>query len=224
MSKDSRKEIEKKFKKNYIIEKATGLFLEGGFEKTTMSDIARESDFAKGTLYLYFKSKEDIIAEIKKNIFENLLVKMKKLLNSKISVQDKFTKLLDVYKKEFFYKVEKFGLKEFFNNLTETCKIELDNGSNFIEKNESMTRIYQIIFEIFNLDVWLIKEGQKEGFVNERINPELTAFLIESLMLGTSINIVAYKDNLMKQNNLTIDDILNGSLEFILYSITNKEI
>jgi len=225
MSKDSRKEIEKKFKRNYIIEKATELFLKNGFEKTTMLDIAKESDFAKGTLYLYFNSKEDIIIEIKKNIFENLLVKMKLLIKSKTTVQKKFTQMLELYKDEFFYKVERFGLKQFFNKLAETCVIDYTNKSNNtknkIEK-DNLARINQIVFEIFNIDVELIRLGQKDGFINDKVNPELTAFLIDSLMLGTSINMVSYENSIMKENNLTIGSILNGSLEFILSSITNK--
>ena len=216
---ESRKDKEKQFKRDYIVEKATNLFLEHGFEKTTMSDIAKDSDFAKGTLYLYFKNKEDIIKEIKKNIFEIFLVKMKNIVESKISVREKFTNLLGIYKKDFFYKVEKFGLKEFFTNLTETCKINKDDN---LEQNDNTSRIFQITSELFNLDVKLIKEGKRDGFVNSKVNPELTAFLIESLMLGSSINIVAYENNLMKEHNLSINKILNGSLEFIISSITNK--
>ncbi len=65
MTIESRKDKEKKFKRDYIIEQALILFLENGFENTTMSEIAKKSDFAKGTLYLYFSSKDEIIIEIK---------------------------------------------------------------------------------------------------------------------------------------------------------------
>ena len=216
----SRKEKEKQFKRDYILEKATALFSKTGFENTTMSDIAKESDFAKGTLYLYFKSKEDIITEIKKKIFENLANKMRELVNSTDSMENKFNALTDLYKNEFFYKVEKFGLKDFFNNLTDSCKM----GKRFSGTNpsESEKKMNDIIVEIFNLDVKLITDGKKEDFIAKNVDPVLTAFLIESLILGTSINMIAYEDNLMKKYNLTIDKILNGSLEFIISSITNS--
>ncbi len=51
-------------KKNYIKKAARELFFRFGFSKTSMSDIARQCDIAKPTLYYYYKSKEDIFNEI----------------------------------------------------------------------------------------------------------------------------------------------------------------
>ena len=42
-----------------IIESAVECFARTGFDRTKMDDIANVSDVSKGTLYLYFKSKED---------------------------------------------------------------------------------------------------------------------------------------------------------------------
>ena len=46
-------------------------FSKKGFDKTRMQDIAIESGVSKGTIYIYFKSKEDLIYELcKKNLDE----------------------------------------------------------------------------------------------------------------------------------------------------------
>ena len=50
--------------KEVIISAATGLFSRFGLEKTTMEDIARAARKGKSTLYYYFKSKEDVFAEV----------------------------------------------------------------------------------------------------------------------------------------------------------------
>ncbi len=51
-------------KRSSLLTSAYNLFVERGFNKTTISDIARESGLAKGTFYLYFKDKYDLRDEL----------------------------------------------------------------------------------------------------------------------------------------------------------------
>ena len=53
-------EIKKKTKEETIYQKSFQLFVKKGFEKTTISDIAKASGIAKGTFYLYFKDKYEL--------------------------------------------------------------------------------------------------------------------------------------------------------------------
>jgi AcrR family transcriptional regulator len=55
-----RKEREKQQRKEEIIQAAEQVFISKGFENSTMDDIAAKAELSKGTLYLYFKSKEDL--------------------------------------------------------------------------------------------------------------------------------------------------------------------
>lgn len=55
-----RKEREKQQRKEEIIQAAEKVFFSKGFEQSTMEDIAEEAELSKGTLYLYFKSKDDL--------------------------------------------------------------------------------------------------------------------------------------------------------------------
>jgi TetR/AcrR family transcriptional regulator len=55
-----RKEREKQQRKAEIIQAAELVFFSKGFEQSTMDDIAEKAELSKGTLYLYFKSKEDL--------------------------------------------------------------------------------------------------------------------------------------------------------------------
>lgn len=57
-----RKEREKKLRKEQILEAARRLFQERGFLNVTMSDIAEGAELSIGTLYIYFKNKDDIYA------------------------------------------------------------------------------------------------------------------------------------------------------------------
>lgn len=62
---------EKLARKEEIIRAAEKLFLENGFENTSVDDISREAKFTKRTIYQYFANKEDLffaveIKEVKK--------------------------------------------------------------------------------------------------------------------------------------------------------------
>ena len=46
-----------------LLEAATAVFLEQGFERALMSEISNRAGCSKGTLYSYFKSKEDLFFE-----------------------------------------------------------------------------------------------------------------------------------------------------------------
>src|SRR5512139_2874348 len=56
----SRKEREYLVHREEILSAAEKVFAAKGFFTTTMSDIAREAEFGTGTLYKYFKSKEEL--------------------------------------------------------------------------------------------------------------------------------------------------------------------
>ena len=60
----SKKQALTEFHRGSILAAAERLFAEKGTEKTTMDDIAREAEYSKATLYVYFQSKEEIINAI----------------------------------------------------------------------------------------------------------------------------------------------------------------
>ncbi|HWQ20941.1 MAG TPA: TetR/AcrR family transcriptional regulator [Methanotrichaceae archaeon] len=64
MSTADRKEREKERRRNEIIAAGEKLFFSKGYENVTMDEIARETELARGTLYLYFKNKDDICVAI----------------------------------------------------------------------------------------------------------------------------------------------------------------
>ena len=59
-----RKEREKQQRREEIIQAAERVFYSLGLEQATMDDVAAEAELSKGTLYLYFKSKEELHFEV----------------------------------------------------------------------------------------------------------------------------------------------------------------
>ena len=59
-----RKAREKEARRSDILEAAKTVFFEHGFQAATMEQIAREAELSKGTLYLYFSSKEELYVTV----------------------------------------------------------------------------------------------------------------------------------------------------------------
>jgi len=59
-----RREREKEKRRNDIIDAAEKIIFSKGLETATMDDVAEEAELSKGTLYLYFKNKEDLLFAI----------------------------------------------------------------------------------------------------------------------------------------------------------------
>ena len=70
-------------RKNEFIAVAEKLFLEKGYEQTTIADIVQHMEVAHGLFYYYFKSKEDIIKAITQNMFVEAETRLRSLVNNK---------------------------------------------------------------------------------------------------------------------------------------------
>lgn len=78
-----------------ILDIAEQLFVAKGFDNTSTNDILREIEIARGTLYYYFKSKEDILDAVIGRITEQLIEKSKEICNQKeLSVFQRLTMII----------------------------------------------------------------------------------------------------------------------------------
>ena len=71
-----RKQRERERRRQQIIVAAKRVFSEKGFSKTTMEDIAREAELSPGTLYLYFKNKDELYASLSLRILQYLNIRL----------------------------------------------------------------------------------------------------------------------------------------------------
>jgi len=69
-------------RRNQILEAAMAVFARQGFDQARMDDIAQEAGLSKGALYLYYKSKDAIIAAILQFFFSRAMKKLQGFLES----------------------------------------------------------------------------------------------------------------------------------------------
>ncbi|MCD4721088.1 MAG: TetR/AcrR family transcriptional regulator [Desulfobacula sp.] len=92
-----RKQREKKKRKKEIINAARKVFSNKGFRAATMEEIAYEAELSPGTLYLYFKNKEELHTILSIEILKRLADKIQKVVRRDISVEEKIDNFQDVF-------------------------------------------------------------------------------------------------------------------------------
>mgnify|MGYP002778520472 CR=1 FL=1 len=91
-----RKEREKQEMKNLILEAASRLFQEQGYEKTSIRNIAERIEYSPATIYLYYKDKDELFYGVHEKGFELLLEQLHPLMDVKNPLE-RLRKMGDTY-------------------------------------------------------------------------------------------------------------------------------
>jgi TetR/AcrR family transcriptional repressor of uid operon len=156
-----------------ITESAVECFAKTGYDRTKMDDIANVSDVSKGTLYLYFKSKEDLFY----GICESSLKKVKEQLNGMLITKENL-----VSDAERFYDYFQKGVNPYHN-------IVLLEMSIMATRNPRLRKVlmqhrlnrHQVISEFIGLQM-------KKGFARKDIDKDAIASGLIGLYEGLVIN------------------------------------
>jgi AcrR family transcriptional regulator len=84
-------------KRSRILDAAQSLFLRYGVKRTALDDVVREAGIAKGTLYLYFDSKDALFAAIAERLCAEALRNAEEAIASSSSLTDRTVGFLDAY-------------------------------------------------------------------------------------------------------------------------------
>ncbi len=101
---------EKDSRKKQILKSARALFFKKGFNQVTVDEIARSSELGKGSIYLYFDSKEEIYAQILLNDIDSFNRQVSALLEKQENASELLTEFSDIYIDFFFSDGELFRI------------------------------------------------------------------------------------------------------------------
>ncbi|WP_424688659.1 TetR/AcrR family transcriptional regulator [Halarcobacter ebronensis] len=171
---------EKQEKRRCMALSCLDAFLKTNYQNLTVTSLAKQSNIAKGTLYEYFKNKEDIILELTEGLYEQWKEKTQKEVKQKENLKDKF---------EFFFTM--VYTKEFKNYRT---ILNIFAGLSHYEEEETfknfLKKIYEEHLEVINS---LVEEGIKqELFIKEARN--LTRGLLNSFIGFFHISLLNEKE------------------------------
>lgn len=97
-----RKARERKRRRQQIMVAAKRVFSNHGFAKATMEDIANEAELSPGTLYLYFKNKDELYASLTLRVLQYMNIRLKQVeeephTNAQLKLEALKLALTDVY-------------------------------------------------------------------------------------------------------------------------------
>jgi len=129
-----RKEREKDRRRQQIIVAAKRIFTAKGFQKTTMEDIAREAELSPGTIYLYFKNKEELYASLTLRILQYILMRVEHIeddLDPEARLKSLMEAMFDVYAFDPLVVINMFHLQssEILKNLSPELREEIETMS-----------------------------------------------------------------------------------------------
>lgn len=180
--------------KNLIVASATKYFSKFGFYKTTMDEIATNIHKAKGILYYYFRSKEELFNEVLKQELNNVKFELKSILDNN-NDNDSLVTL-----KSYFFTRLKLLHKAV--NYHETLKADFFETYHFVKG----VRDEFAEFERINITL-ILRKGKEEGYFDIK-NIDSTTNIIMIIM--NSIEIPFYLQNKYPEYESTLEEI--GSL------------
>ncbi|HEX2833105.1 MAG TPA: TetR/AcrR family transcriptional regulator [Thermoanaerobaculia bacterium] len=94
MSRKTKEEVVEEFRCASIQDAAMRVIARKGVDETTIQDVADEAGIAKGTVYVYFRDREELFARTADRAFEMLVAKMEPVFDVVSSFADKLTRVV----------------------------------------------------------------------------------------------------------------------------------
>jgi len=182
-----------------IISYASEVFLNNGFYKTSMDQLAGGMKISKKTIYKFFPSKHSLLEKVMLTFQMKIKTDLDEITNSDKYLVEKLH-LVSAYFAKFSLKINKKLLNDIFNHQPELWK-KIDNfRSNVIER------------------VWgkLISEGKEEGLIIDK-----SSKIIVGVILSALTGIINPK--FLIQNNLSVNKAFKETFSIIIKGILTEK-
>jgi len=165
-----RKERHKLLRKSDIIRAAEHVFALKGFHKATIQDIARQAQYATGTVYLYFKDKDALYFSIVEDKLKDFLhILGPKISQSKKGPREKLE--VFIYESLRFAKTNQDFFRVFVQETTRwSTKSKLDKSAIVQKRKEFL--------------IELIEEAQSEGVIRDDVEAKQVVDILESIIVS----------------------------------------
>ena len=180
-----------------ILRAAIKVFAGAGFFNSKVADVAREAGVADGTVYLYFKNKDDILVSIFNYYMEEALAAGKARLAETDDPIEKLTRIVHAH-------LERLGRDR---NLAIVFQVELRSSTKFMEQF-SATKVAEYLEMIRSV----IEEGQRRGVFRQELNPKIVSKVLFGALDEMATNWVLSRKrySLASTAEPVLDVFLNG--------------
>jgi AcrR family transcriptional regulator len=206
---EERKEREKEHRKEEILNAAQKVFFDKGLPTATMDEIAEAAELSKGTLYLYYKSKEDLYLGVMMRGMQTLYTEYESLAASPDSPLRKIIKLSELYIDFFasnrnifrmfhFLQMPQFH-KQVSDEMQQYCGIE--------------TR------RLWDLVIGIMKQGMESGILRSDLDPIEIGIILWSSSSALMMRGDTEGDRWKERFNIDLSHTLEVSNQLFLNAI-----
>lgn len=147
-------------KRERILDAAVRVFAKKGFHATRVSEVAKAAGVADGTIYLYFRSKDELLLSLFEDRVEKLLVYMKDELAKLHGAPAKLRRVIEL----------QLGLLEGERDLAEVITVILRQSTKLL-KEYAAPKFTSYLDAIARV----VAEGQADGDFRSDVSPHLIA-------------------------------------------------
>ena len=211
MGSKERKEKEKRIRQNDIVDAAERVFFAKGFEKATMDDVAREAEFSKRTLYVYFPSKEQLYLAIMLRAFQKLnsLIEKNLIESAPQNGMDK----LEILMETWLELNQKYP--DYFKAIHSYENREVD----FQNPDEITLALYEEGEKTFQLSVQSIEEGMQDQSIREDIDVVSTVITLWEMIIRLNTIITKKEKYIKNYYKKTPRELVKETYQFIQRSL-----
>ncbi len=204
-----RKEREKEHRREEILDAAQKVFFEKGLNLATMDEIAELAELSKGTLYLYYRSKEDLYLAVHLRGLEILYAMFKEVIESDRPITGRIADLADTYGKYFEKNRNYFRMMRFSEMPQFHWQVSDEMRRTTMAFNE----------RLWGLVIGFLKRGMEEGKIRSDLTPAEIAVILWSSATALMLRLdsehelwsamgVDLAATLRKSNDLFLESIL----------------
>jgi TetR/AcrR family transcriptional regulator len=204
-----RKEREKERRKKEIINAAEKVFFKLGFDYASVEKVAEKAELSKATLYLYFKSKDELYFAICMRAQE----KMYKLIDEALSEAKNTVEKIE----SLFYSIVEFQklYPDYFRTMFhfQTHPMAIDPDSEMAIENKKIDQIY------INHWITLVEKGKKEGIIRKDLDPVTTVLIFWMQLSGFLKMYSVLQSELDKKFHISEERLLKDYFKIIFDGI-----
>ncbi len=168
-----RRKRERSRREREIIDAARDLFFEKGFDSTSVDEVAARLELSKGTIYLYFGSKEELYFAVAKDGLAIARDLFREALNAPGTGLSKLEAIGRAY-------IRFWSTQPEYRKLLHDTRLRTPPETSGPQGKE----FARVGAEAFGMMVEAIKEGMKDGSIRPDTSPEKFAFLASSAVDG----------------------------------------
>ncbi len=208
-----RREREKERRRKTIMKAAKKLFFKKGLENTTMDEIAEKAELGKGTLYLYFLSKEILAMSIIKNTSDQLNKALRKASDTDKSGIERIIDVTQALTDFFRNRREEFRFFRYMDSITAS----LGTGNNILlDWKTEIEDLIQVVLTV-------VVEGIKDGSIRKDIEPAKAAFIYSNMVLSFLIRLSSNHGVILMAQELSEDEIIESMFKMIIKMLESRE-